>query len=98
MKGSYFKYVFLLDEIIFPPVLHARFPTDFWLHYFCKDNRIEYFRLEIILPLFSNSFPLQKRLGLVVVLASSHASCNFSWKHNHRKAPTSAKKLSLLIC
>lgn len=98
LRDGYFKYVFLLEQIIFPPVLHVRFPTDFGFATSIKITELSYFRPEIIFPLWRNSFPLQKRLVPLVVLASNRASCNFPWKQSHTKSSTSVRKLSLLIC
>lgn len=97
LKDGYFKYIFSLEEIIFPPVLHVRFPTDFGFTS-VKITELSYFRLDIVFPLWRNSFPLQKRLAPLVVLASSRASYNFPWKQNHTKSSTSVRKLFFLIC
>lgn len=51
LKDGYFKYVFLLEQIIFPPVLHIRFPTDLGFTTSVKITELSYFRPDIIFPL-----------------------------------------------
>lgn len=58
LKDSYFKHIFLLDQTIFPPVLHARFPTDFG--FYASGKTTEFSILGWKSFLFSNSLPLKK--------------------------------------